>query len=199
MKRREYLMLGASLAVLLVVGLFAGLQYFDSSEHYYGTLVEAGDSPEDFTLTSAAGDVNLSDYRGQLVVMYFGYTSCPDFCPATLSKLDRVQEQLGDDAEDVQVMMVSVDPERDTPEKLEQFVQTFNADFVGVTGDDSQIQSVASQFGIFYQKQPGSEATGYLVDHTTHLVVVDRDGHARLYLPWDLNVDQVENDLKNLL
>jgi protein SCO1/2 len=197
---RRPLLYGLAGALLIVlVGALTVPRLLSSSETYNGTLVDATGEPEEFQLASAAGDVQLSDFRGRLVVMYFGYTSCPDFCPATLAKLAQVRERLGGDAEGVQILMITVDPERDDPERLAQFVTSFDGTFVGLSGSEEQLRDVASQFGIFFQKQEGSEATGYLVDHTTTLVVLDRDGRERLYLGWDLTAEQIENDLRNLL
>ncbi|MEZ4522655.1 MAG: SCO family protein [Thermomicrobiales bacterium] len=197
--KRTWLYVIAGVALILLAGSLVVPRLLSAGETYNGTIVDAEGSPEEFQLESANGPVNLSDYRGELVVMYFGYTNCPDFCPATLSKLTKVREQLGDDADDVQVLMISVDPERDSPERLGQYMASFDPNFVGLTGTEDQIRAVATQFGIFFQKSQGSDASGYLVDHTTTLVVVDRDGHQRLYLPYDLTVDQVTNDLGNLL
>jgi protein SCO1/2 len=197
---RRPLLYGLAGALLIVlVGALTVPRLLSSSESYNGTLVDATGEPEEFQLASAAGDVQLSDFRGRLVVMYFGYTSCPDFCPATLAKLAQVRERLGGDAEGVQILMITVDPERDDPERLAQFVTSFDGTFVGLSGSEEQLRNVASQFGIFFQKQEGSEATGYLVDHTTTLVVLDRDGRERLYLGWDLTAEQIENDLRNLI
>lgn len=197
---RTLLYIIAGVLLIVIVGLVAIPRLLlQEDESYNGTLVEASGPPEEFVLQSARGDVQLSDFRGDLVVMYFGYTNCPDFCPATLGKLAQVRDQLGDDAEDVQVLMISVDPERDTPERLDQYISVFDPSFVGLTGDTESIEAVASQFGIFVQQQPGSEATGYLVDHTTTVVVVDQEGRQRLFLSHDLTTEQVVNDLENLL
>lgn len=198
---RRSLLYGAAGALLIViVGALALPRLLSSSsESYNGTLVDASGNPEEFQLASAAGDVQLSDFRGKLVVMYFGYTSCPDFCPATLSKLAQVRDRLGDDAEDVQVLMITVDPERDDADRLAQFVTAFDESFVGLTGSEEQLRSVAENFGIGFQKQPGSAATGYLVDHTITLVVLDQDGRSRLYLGYELTPEQIESDLRNLL
>lgn len=192
-----YAIAGAILVAIIAAALVPRL--LSGSETYHGTLVDASGPPEEFVLESANGEVHLSDFRGDLVVMYFGYTNCPDFCPATLSKLAKVRERLGDDADRIQVMMISVDPERDSPERLAQYMSAFDDSFVGVTGDEETLRGIASQFGIFFQKAPGGDASGYTVDHTTTLVVLDKEGRQRLFLPYDLTVDQVANDLENLL
>ncbi len=196
---RTALYVTAGVLLLVIVGVVAVPRFLDNEKTYNGTAVQPDGSPAEFQLQSADGDVQLSDYRDDVVVMYFGYTNCPDFCPATLSKLAKVRERLGDKADDVQVLMISVDPERDSPERLAQYMSSFDSTFVGLTGDDESLRRAAAEFGIFFQKQPGSEASGYLVDHTTTLVVVDQDGYVRLFLPADLTVDQVEHDLRNLL
>lgn len=196
---RPLLYIAAGVILLVIVGAFTLPGLFSESKTYHGTLVDATGDPEEFTLTSADGEVRLSDIRGKLVVMYFGYTNCPDYCPATLSKLAKVRERLGEDGDDIQVMMITVDPERDDPERLARFTEAFDPSFVGLTGSEDELRAVASQFGIFFQKAEGSAATGYLVDHSTTTVVLDRDGRERLYMPWDLTVEQVENDLRNLL
>lgn len=194
------LMYGIAAAILIaIIGAALIPRLLAEEKSFNGTAVDASGPPEEFTLQSAGGDVQLSDYRGDLVVMYFGYTNCPDFCPATLSKLAKVREQLGDDSADVQVLMISVDPERDSPERLEQYMASFDDSFVGLTGSEEALRSIAAQFGIYFQKAEGGEASGYAVDHTTTLVVLDQDGRQRLFLPYDLTVEQVVNDLENLL
>jgi len=193
-------MFGIAGALLLaIVASVAVPRLRMSDKSYNGTLVDASGPPEEFVLESADGDVHLSDYRGELVVMYFGYTNCPDICPATLSKLAKVREQMGADADQVQIIMVSVDPERDDPGRLRQYISVFDESFVGVTGSEESLRSVTTQFGIYFQKAEGSGASGYSVDHTTTLVVLDKNGRQRLFLPYDLTVEQIEHDLANLL
>ena len=192
-----YVIAGAVLVV--IVGAVTVPQLLSDPKTYHGTIVDASGPSEEFVLESADGEVRLSEFRGDLVVMYFGYTNCPDFCPATLSKYKKVREQLGDDADDIQIMMISVDPDRDSPERMEQYMASFDESFVGLTGSEDQLRAVASQFGIFFQRAEGSEASGYLVDHTTTVVVLDKEGRQRLFLPWDLTVDQISNDIGNLL
>jgi protein SCO1/2 len=95
--------------------------------------------------------------------------------------------------------MITVDPERDDPRRLAEYVSAFDESFLGLAGTEAQLREVATEFGIFFQKQEGTKATGYLVDHTTTLVVLDREGRARLFLGYDLTAEQVKNDLRNLL
>jgi protein SCO1/2 len=116
-----------------------------------------------------------------------------------MAKLAEAREQLGDNAEDVQVFMITVDPERDSPQRVQEYVQRIDPSFTGLGGSPEQLSEVATKLGIFVQKQLGSEATGYLVDHTASVLVLDQEGMLRLVLPFDLTAEQVASDLENLL
>lgn len=167
---------------------------------FYGTLLQSPSEAHDFTLTSHTGQrVSLGDYRGKLVLLYFGYTFCPDVCPATLSEVARAMEILGDQSDEVQLIMISVDPDRDTPAKLAAYVSHFEPSFLGVTGTPEQIAKIATLYGIFYEKNEGSIATGYLVDHTATITVVDQDGHVKLIFPFGTPAEAMADDLAYLL
>jgi protein SCO1/2 len=124
--------LGILVAVILL-GFAAGI-YFFRPHAFHGTVIQSPDPAFNFTLSGANGDVSLSDYRGKLVLIYFGYTFCPDICPATLANAAQALRELGPQAEEVQVIMISLDPERDTPEKLARYMAHFHPSFIGVTG-----------------------------------------------------------------
>jgi protein SCO1/2 len=167
---------------------------------FHGTLLQSPSEAHDFRLVSHTGQrVSLSDYRGKLVLLYFGYTFCPDVCPATLSEIAGAMKLLGEDADDIQLVMISVDPERDTPEKLAEYVAHFNPSFLGVTGTQDEISEIATFYGIFYEKNEGSAATGYLVDHTATVTVVDQDGHVKLIFPFGTPAEAIAEDLEYLL
>ena len=153
-----------------------------------------------FILSAANGQsVSLSDFRGQYVFIYFGYTFCPDLCPDTLAKLARVHQQLGDEAGQVQVVMISVDPERDTPERLAEYVAAFDDSFVGLTGSPAEIDAAGAAFGLYYEKHEGTAATGYLIDHTARTYLLDPDGRILVAYPYDATDDAIEADLHYLL
>ena len=184
---------------VLLAGLAAGI-YFFRPHTFHGTVIQSPETSYDFTLTSANGDVSLSDYRGKLVLIYFGYTFCPDICPATLANVGQALRSLSESqAKDVQLIMVSLDPERDTPEKLAGYVSHFHPSFVGVTGLQEQVDKVASLYGIYYERRDGSEATGYLIDHTATLLVIDREGYLKLVFPFGVTVEEIADDLKYML
>ncbi len=167
---------------------------------FSGTVIQSETPAPPVELLTSTGDrASLEAFDDKLVVLYFGYTFCPDVCPTTLSTLKKAVDKLGRDAEDVQVVMVSVDPQRDTPEVLADYLGYFDPSFVGMTGTDDEIASIATVYGVYYKAREGSVDTGYLVDHSAHLMVVDRDGYLKLLLPPDLTVDQIADDLEYLL
>jgi protein SCO1 len=183
-------------ALLFVVAGFLLLRPYQ----YHGLLLESPKPAADFTLVRAGGkEVKLSDYRGKLVVLYYGYTFCPDVCPTTLAEITKAVQKLGKKSEDVQVVMVTVDPERDTPERMAEYMAFFNPSFVGLSGTPDQIAEAATPFGIYYQKHEGTPASGYLVDHTATVNVLDREGRMRLVWPFGTEGDAMAADLKQML
>lgn len=165
-----------------------------------GTLVDPPLPMEDFTLDAGSGPVSLSDLEGKWVVLFFGYTSCPDVCPFTLVHLHEAMEELGPAvASRVQVLFVTVDPERDSPARLAEYVAQFNPGFMGLSGSPADLEAVRDQFGIVVE--PGGEMGdgGYLVDHTASLRVLDPQGRLRLILPFDVSGPQMAGDLRELM
>ncbi len=189
-----------ALAISVVLaGLAAGV-YFFRPHTFHGTVIQSPETSYDFKLTGANGDVSLSDYRGKLVLVYFGYTFCPDICPATLANVGQALRKLGDDkASQIQTIMISLDPERDTPEKLAGYVAHFHPSFIGITGSNEKLAEVTSLYGIFYEKSKGSTAENYLIDHTATLLVIDREGYLKLVFPFGVTVDEIADDLKYML
>lgn len=186
------------IAVAVLAGLAAGV-YFFRPHTFHGTVIQSPEPSYDFKLTSANGDVSLSDFRGKVVLLYFGYTFCPDICPATLANVGQALNQIGSKADDVQLIMISLDPGRDTPEKLAEYVAHFHPSFIGITGSQEQIDTVASLYGIFYQINQGSDATGYLIDHTATLMVIDREGYLKLVFPFGVTAEEIADDLKYMI
>ena len=141
----------------------------------------------------------LADFRGKLVVLFFGYTHCPDVCPTTLADMAGVMKVLGKDAERVQMLFVTLDPERDTPEVLRQYVPAFDARFLGLYGDAAATQRAAKEFKIFYEKRPGSAAGAYTVDHSAQIYVLDATGQLRLFMRQERIAQDLAEDLRTLL
>jgi len=142
--------------------------------------------------------VRLSDFQGKYLFVYFGYTFCPDVCPLTLSTLQSVRKRMPEEASQIQVVMISVDPERDTPEVLAKYMSYFDDTFVGITGSPEEIASIGEPFGLFYEKGEGSAATGYLISHSARAYLIDPEGNARVAYPHGATDDQIIADLKYL-
>jgi len=169
-----------ALAVALLIGL-AGCGPSGSS--FKNADITGADYGRDFRLTDHTGKTRtLADFRGKVVVMFFGYTQCPDACPTTMLELKQVIEQLGPDGKRVQVLFVTIDPERDTPQLLAQYVPAFDPDFIGLYGDGETTAKTAKDFRIFYQKAAGSRQGIYTMDHTSGSYVFDPQGRLRLFV-----------------
>ena len=154
----------------------------------------------DFRLTDHTGKPRtLADFRGKAVVMFFGYTHCPDVCPTTLSDLRQVMQKLGKDSERMQVLFVTVDPKRDTQALLANYVPAFNPAFLGLYGDEAAIDKVARDFKIVHQIQEGKTPESYTVAHTAASLVFDPQGRLRLFMSYGMEVDKITADIKLLL
>lgn len=154
----------------------------------------------DFALTDHTGKPRtLADYKGKAVVVFFGYTQCPDVCPTTMVEMADVMKELGPLASKVQVLFVTVDPERDTQELLSHYVPAFDPSFVGLYGDQAATDKVAKEFRVFYQKVPGKTPGSYTMDHTAGSYVFDPEGHIRLFIRHGQGADPIAHDLKLLL
>jgi len=154
----------------------------------------------DFALTDHTGKQRtLADYRGKAVVVFFGYTQCPDVCPTTLSALAEAMKKLGPDADRVQVLFVTVDPERDTPALLAEYVPAFDPRFAGLYGDAAATERVAKEFKVIYQKQPGATPGSYTVDHSAGTYMFDPQGRLRVYVSHGQGPEVFAHDLRELL
>ena len=154
----------------------------------------------DFRLIDHTGKPRtLADFRGKVVVMFFGYTQCPDVCPTTLSDMRQVMQKLGPDAERLQVLFVTVDPKRDSRDLLAKYVPAFNPAFLGLYGDEAATDKVAKDFKIVHQIQEGKTADSYTVAHTAASVVFDPQGRLRLFISYGMEVDKITADVKLLL
>lgn len=199
MKQIQWFVAGGLLVLALLGGRYAWARWLGPPE-LHGNLIQEGLRVQDFTLTAKGNQsISLHDYRGKLVLLYFGYTHCPDMCPTTLAEVKYALSQLGEQAKEVQMIMVSIDPERDTPDILAEYVQRFDPSFLGITGTPDEIKATASAFGIAYYKEAGSAATGYLMAHSAQLLVIDRTGHLRLIFPFGVHGEEMAGDLKYLL
>lgn len=193
---RPFLVL-AGLVLLLVVGM--GVFQLTRPPVLHGTVIEPPKPMPDFTLQSANGPVSLSDFRGKVVILYFGYTSCPDVCPTTLAHVRYAFNELGERAKGAQLLFVAVDWKKDTPERVASYLSAFHPDFIGVSGTEAEINAVTKDFGIFYQINPPDENGYYTVDHTATVLVLDREGRLMLTWPYGMTAEEMLEDLQAVL
>ncbi|MCP4169017.1 MAG: SCO family protein [Chloroflexi bacterium] len=189
-----------AVVILVVVGVVVLMPRL-SPQIFHGMVLQATEPADDFTLTAHTGErVSLSDYRGKHVILYFGYTFCPDVCPLTLADLGQAMRLIGEDkAEQVQVLFVSVDPERDTPERLSHYAPAFYPTFLGLTGTEEEIANAATPLGIFYARNEVEGASDYLMDHTASVTMLDDKGRIRLIWPFDTSPEFMAEDLEYFL
>ena len=156
---------------------------------------------KDFSLVDPDGKVRtLADFKGKVVVMFFGYTQCPDICPTTLTEMQQVMTLLGPQADKVQVLFVTVDPDRDTAAILKQYVPSFDSRFMGLRpADEAALEKVTKDFKIYYKKVPGTSPGSYTIDHTAGSYAFDPEGRLRLYIKHAQGPETLAHDLKELL
>ncbi|MBD8543260.1 MAG: SCO family protein [Massilia sp.] len=193
---------------LLTIAAFSAVALFatgcdklrDKAPAFHNTDVTGVDYAKGFTLTDHTGKVRtLEDFRGKIVVMFFGYTQCPDVCPTTMAEMATVLKEMGPSADEVQVLFVTVDPERDTQELLSHYVPAFDKRFIGLYGDAAATAKVAKEFKVFYAKAPGADASSYTVDHTAGSFVFDKQGQLRLFVRHGQGPGLIAHDLRQLL
>ena len=141
---------------------------------------------------------SLADFQGKATVVFFGYTACPDICPTMLAKLADVMKVLGSDAERVQGLFVTLDPQRDSAERLKDFVPWFNPTFLGLRGDEVQIKAATEEFRVFAARKPVEGELGYVIDHSTGAYVFDPAGRLRLYVKDTSSVEEIASDIRLL-
>jgi protein SCO1/2 len=169
-----------------------------NAEGYTKVQVTEGKFGGDFTLFQGDKAVSLSDFRGKLVVMYFGFASCPDVCPTTLTIIASALKQLSpEEMQNVQPVFISVDPERDQGEKLDAYATYFHPGFIGITGAPDEVQKVVNQYGGFFIKVDSDSALEYTVEHTSKTYIVSKDGKYVSILPHDMTRDLAVKAIRN--
>jgi protein SCO1/2 len=181
--------------------VFAGCDSGGGSKPAFKAVdITGADYAKELNLKDADGRPRqLSDFKGKVTVVFFGFTQCPDVCPTTLAELAQVKQMLGADGARVQGVFVTVDPERDTPELLKAYVGNFGADFVALHGTPDEIKAAAKGFKVFYNKVPGKTDTSYTVDHTAGSYVFDSQGRVRLFTRYGSGAEALAADLRILL
>ncbi|MGD9651785.1 MAG: SCO family protein [Candidatus Dadabacteria bacterium] len=188
------------IAVLAAAGLALFVRPGDSKDAspYYG--IYYGKDAPDFTLLDPEGNsVSISDFEGEEVLLTFGYTNCPDICPTTLSQLNAVTQKLGPEGrKDLEVLFVTIDPERDTGKRLGEYVPYFNESFIGLTGSQEAIKKAADAYSVFYEREKrGDSEVTYFMNHTQTLFLIDRSGKLLLLYPFEnFDADKIAADIK---
>lgn len=222
---------GVAALIVVLVGALAFVTGFTLKPYsFHGMVLQSPDRAFDFELLGHQGQtVSLSDFRGQAVLVFFGYSSCPDICPTTLATLADARRKLGRLDDEVQVIMVTVDPEVDTLERLGEYMEHFDRDFLGLTGTEEELRQAATYFGVYFdhgEHAPADESKGdapaagsmegmsadamssdhgahqpepRLVAHTSTTLLIDRDGYARLIFPYGASAEDIAEDLEYVL
>ncbi len=196
-RRRLLLALAAAAALAACDGMLPG---GTAKPSFKGVDITGAEYARTLALTDADGQPRtLADYKGKVVVVFFGYTQCPDVCPTTMAELAEVKRSLGSDGARVQGIFVTVDPERDSAELLKAYVANFGPDMIGLRGTPEQIAAAAKEFKVYYGKVPGKTDTSYTVDHTAGSYVFDSQGRVRLFTRYGTGAQALADDLKLLL
>lgn len=188
------LLVGASVFLL-------GLRAFETQQNFRGSAIGTP-APQamDFELQQPDGtSFRLSEQRGHVVLIYLGYTNCPDFCPATLAKFQQVAERLEEKAANVEFVFITVDPDRDTPEVIAAYVDRFNADFIGLTGSALELERVWNGYGAGRFIEEVDSQLGYVVSHSTRVWVIDKNGLLRVTFPFEMTAADMAHDVELLL
>ncbi len=196
MSKTSYLIIGVVFGLALVM---AGWYGINQNYTYQGVLIDPPAVAADFKLSDQDGNpFRLSDQRGKITLIFFGYTRCPDVCPVTLSEYKQIKAQLDNLADQFVFVFITVDPERDTQEQLKSYMANFDPTFYGLTGSEQDLEAVYQAYGVYRERQDVGSAAGYLMDHTARIYVVDRSGSWRINYPFGMQVDKIVRDLQHL-
>lgn len=194
--KRKYILIG--LTLLLVAGI-AGI-ILNQPYQFHGFIVPPVQHDNHVFLRTQDGPMNLTKYHDKIVLLYFGYTYCPDVCPTSLAKLKSALAELNEEERNkVQVIFISVDPQRDTPEKLNEYAKLFGSDFIGATGTRTEIDLVTESLGVQYNINPPDENGNYSVDHSAYIYVIDPDGYLVMVWSHEILPEEITQDLTHLI
>jgi protein SCO1/2 len=188
--------------IAIVVFGIAGADMFLQAYKFRGSVIDPPIAASNFTLKDQNGQTfQLSDQRSKIVLMFFGYTNCPDICPTTLLQFKQARAQLGNQADRVRFVFVTVDPERDTAEKMKTYLGAIDPAIIGLVGSQAELEQVWKAYGVYRQKLPGQSPNDYadLIEHSGRVYLIDTQGNLRLTYPFGLTPDDVAQDVRYLL
>ena len=196
-----------SKVVLIGVGIVIGLAVLSGAWGIYqrgyqmhGSVINPPVRAADFSLIDQNGvPYRLSDQLGKTVLLFFGYTHCPDECPGTLAQFKQIKQQIGNKAKGVEFVMITVDPARDTAEQLRNYVPSFDPAFIGLTGSQVDLERVWQDYGVYVNPQPSDLQGNYAVEHNTRIYLIDQQGNWRVTYPYGMESSQIAEDLDHLI
>ena len=198
MIKNSYIPLYIATAVI-ALALFIGF-VFRQPYAFHGTVINPPLPLSDFSLKTGNGEsFRLSDQKGNIVLLFFGYTNCPDVCPTTLGTFKQVYDKLGNDTRKVRFVMITADPERDKLDIVAAYAARFNPEFVGLGGNSADLEKVRNELGVFVEKQESNSAAGYLLSHTASVFVLDQNGNLLMTLPYGTSATDMANDVIQLI
>jgi len=185
---------------IAIAGFIAAAFLLKSPDSFRGVEYQQPLAAAEITLTRADGEIfRLSEQKDKIVILFFGYTFCPDVCPTTLAELKQVYDGLGDNAQSVEIVFITVDPDRDTSQHIQDYVNRFNSSFIGLTGSETELESVWKNYGVFREIVPGTSPTNYSLNHTARITLIDQNGNLRLSYGIQTPVDDIVHDIDLLL
>lgn len=190
-----------TLIVVIAVGMGAWMRFFQDDDYQFngGFWEPTTKAPQLDMVDQTGKPFSLDDHQGEVTLLYFGYTHCPDFCPTTLAELQSVKSLLGNDVERVNMVMVTVDPERDTPERLNEYMSFFDPSFIGLSADLETTERAKRDYNVMATRREVDSASGYLIDHSTSLLAIDPDGFLRLTWAYGTAPEAIAEDVQHLL
>ena len=198
-RRRNAIKTIAACALLTGAGAFF-TACSEKKPSFHGVDITGAEYARDLQLTDPSGQLrSLKDFRGKVVVMFFGYTQCPDVCPTSLQELAEAKRLLGPEGERLQGVFVTIDPERDTPELLKAYMANFDPSFIALRGTPEQTAAVAKEFKIYYKKVEGKTPTSYTMDHSAGSYIFDPAGHVRVFHRYGSGAQALADDVRTLL
>ena len=196
-KKYTFLGIGLLVGLALVMGAWS---LFEQPYQYQGSLIDPPVPAADFQLADQnGGTFQLNEQRGKVVLVFFGYTNCPDVCPVTLSQFQQVKSVLGNEADQVRFVFVTVDPERDTTEVVKSYLNKFDPTFIGLTGTRAELEPIWKAYGVYQEKHDGEVDLDALVDHSSTVYAIDKNGNWRLTYQFGMETQKLTQDVVHLI